>query len=548
MITFGSGLINNFTTWDVLKQISEAKYLSIQYDEEDDKYNIYSVDDIIVYNTVIYKSTVPSPGFIDQINNDSYKSDFESNYKDIVTNQSLSKKSATGVVASASSKGLGGFVPEPTNNPYEPSVDENVSLYVDGEGSLVTRGGVITDEGSFRDDFTQDLYTELTGTVEFINGSDEIIGTDTLFTEELSRDDYVRYSADGYDCWAKVLRVKDNTHAIIDGEYCGSTSSGIGYKTSWIEIANGSGNSFIENSKINLDIGQEANEFVYIKRFADYAPMIQFWRLSVENRYINQTIFFGFRDNIEDPKMLCDIILDGYESNKLLFRSAWNADKEETLVTLPAGLTTDQFIKYKIDVAPDYCSLLINNMLVAKHDTHVPGMYSEMDAVCGIINDGYVENVNKLELDSFYISNQNQVQIANSFSNPIAVITREDQHTLCGKLVTNSTTANQVIVEYLIPENKIFHIIGYRIDCSGGASGSPIKITSDINSIEPDSPGEIDGNIFRLFELESNSSTGDIDFGIPRKVASGGYYVYVTVTPGSALSTIWRANIDFVLR
>jgi len=548
MITFGSGLINNFTNWNTLKAIVAAKLLSLQYDDESDMYTIYSVDDIIVYNTVIYKSTVPDVSFIDQTTNDTYKTDFEDNYKDILTNQSLSKKSATGVVASASSKGLGGFVPEPTNNPYEPSVDENVSLYVDGEGSLVTRGGVITDEGSFRDDFTQDLYIELTGTIDFTNGSDEIIGTETLFTEELSRDEYVKYISDGYECWAKVLRVKDDNHALIDGAYTGSTSSGVGLKTNWIEIANGSGNSFIENSKINLDIGQDSGEFVYAKKFADYAPMIQFWRLSVENRFDNQTIFFGFRDDIENPAMFCDVILDGYDNTQLKFRSAWNTDTELTNIKLPAGLTTDQFIKYKIDVAPDYCSLLINNILVAKHDTHVPGMYSEMDAICGIINDGYVENINNLQLDSFYISNQNQVQITNSFTNPIAVITREDQHTLCGKLVTNTTTANQVILEYLVPENKIFHIIGYKIDCSGGASGSPIKITSNISSTEPESPGEVDGEIFRLFELESNTSTGYIDFGIPRKVASGGNYVYVTVTPGSALSTIWRANIDFVLR
>jgi hypothetical protein len=548
MINFGSGLINNFTTWNIFKEISLHKLLSIQYEEEDSKYTIYSIDDIIVYNTIIYIESVPEVSFIDQETNDLYKLDFENNYKNILTNESLSKKSAAGVVANASSKGLGGFVPEPTNNPYEPSVDENVSLYVDGEGSLVTRGGVITDEGSFRDDFTKDLYTELTGTVEFVYGSNEINGIGTLFSEELSRDEYVKYISDGYESWAKILRIKNDTCAIIDSEYQGSTASGVCLKTNWIEISNGSGNSFIENSKINLDIGQDSGEFLYIKKFADYAPMIQFWKISVDNRFENQTIFFGFRDGIEDPKMFCDVILDGYDNKKVKFRSSWDADVEETEILLPANLTTNNFIKYKIDVAPDYCSLLVNNILVAKHDTHVPGMYSEMDSVCGIVNNDYIEDINKIKIDSFYISNQNQVQVSNSFTNPLAVITREDQHTICSKLITSSTLANQVILEYLVPYNKIFYIIGYKLDCSGGASGSPIKITSNIESLEPESPGDVDGDIFRLFELESNSTTGDIDFSIPRKIASGGNYIYVTVTPASALSTIWRANIDFVLR
>ena len=53
MISFGSGLINNFMSWETLKNISNLKLLSIQYDEEDKQYTIFSVDDIIVYNTII---------------------------------------------------------------------------------------------------------------------------------------------------------------------------------------------------------------------------------------------------------------------------------------------------------------------------------------------------------------------------------------------------------------------------------------------------------------------------------------------------------------
>lgn len=548
MIRIGTGLIHHETTWVNLKDIINQKILELQYVEEPDHYYIYVVDNIIVHSCIIYTGTIPEVTDTTQGQNDLDKDDFETNYKDILTNNSLIKKSSLGVNASASSKGLGGFVPEPTNNPYEPSVDENVSLYVDGEGSLVTRSGVITDEGSFRDDFTNSLITNLTGEIEFVNGSNEIIGTDSLFTEELSRDCYIKYTSDGYESWAKVLRVKDDYHVLIDSEYQGSSASGVGVKANWIEIKNDTGETSILGSKINLDIGTTSESYVYLKKFADYAPMIQFWRLAVNNRVADQEIFFGFRDNIENPNMLCDVILSGTDNTTLKFRSGWNGDIEETEIKLQSGLITSNFLKYKLDVAPDYCSLIINGALVAKHDSHIPGMYDEMDAICGIKNTGTTSQSVKLELDSFFISNQNQIQVVNSFSNPIAIITREDQHTLCGKLTTSSVTSNQVILEYLVPDNKIFCIIGYRINSSGTADAAPIKITTNPSASEPTSPGDVDGEIFRIFNLTANSSTGDIDFSIPRRMAAGGETVYVTVTPTSTLSTVWRANIDFVLR
>lgn len=548
MIRIGTGLVHHETTWINLKSIINQKILELQYVEESNYYFIYVVDNVIVHSCIIYTGTIPEVSDTTQEQNDLDKQDFEDNYKDILTNNSLIKKSSLGVNASASSKGLGGFVPEPTNNPYEPSVDENVSLYVDGEGSLVTRSGIITDEGSFRDDFTNSIITNLTGTLEFVEGSNEIIGSGSIFTEELNRDYYIKYILDGYESWAKVLRVKDDSHVLIDSAYNGSTTTGIGVKTHWIEIKNGSGETFVINSKIDLDIGTDSDGYVYLKKFADYAPMIQFWRVAVDNRVNNQEIFFGFRDDIDNPNMLCDVILTGTNNKIIKFRSGWNGDIEETNIELHSNLTTSSFIKYKIDVAPDYCSLIINGALVAKHDSHIPGMYDEMDAVCGIKNTGTTSQSVKLQLDSFFISNQNQIQIANSFSNPISIITREDQHTLCGKLTTTSVTSNQVILEYTVPNNKIFCIIGYRINSSGTADGAPIKITTDPDALEPNYPGVVDGEIFRIFNLTANSSTGDIDFSIPRRIASGGETIYVTVTPTSTLSTVWRANIDFVLR
>ena len=157
-------------SWTQLKSVVLGRNFKLQYDESDSAYELFAIDDKVVFLTLLFKSSVPDESY-DQTQNDLDLSDFETNYK-IDSNSAIIKTSVSGVAGQAPAKGLGGFVPDPTNNPYQPGPDEIVSLYVDGEGSLVTRGGALTDEGSIRDDFTgSSLEIDLTGTLYFTNGS-----------------------------------------------------------------------------------------------------------------------------------------------------------------------------------------------------------------------------------------------------------------------------------------------------------------------------------------------------------------------------------------
>lgn len=538
-------MINIRLTWENLKYIIDLKHIKLQYVETNDSYDIFALDDQIHYRTIIFIGDVPDDTY-DQVQNDLDKTDFEDNYKD-TSNDNLIKYAATGVFGVAPAKGLGGFVPNPINDPYEPDIDETSALYVDGEGSLVTRGAVLTDEGSFRDDFAGSaLETNLTGTVIFTNGSNVITGAGTAFLTELTRDVYVKATSHDYTNWVKVVRTTSDTSAEIEEGYPGATVSITGHKTFWITTKTNDSDVAVSSSKITLSSGVDATASINIQRFADYSPMIGFWKVSASQRIVNQTIFFGFRDIIDSPSMYCEVILDGTSNTSIKFRSAWNNDEELSTITLPNGLNTSQSLKYKIDVAPDYCGLLVNNILVAKHDNHIPGMYSELTICAGIENSAMVTSTD-VEIDSFYFSNQNLLQISTSFMQPLPTIVREDQHTINGKLTTTLTTSNQTILSYEVPSGKVFHVIGYRIDCDGTSSGT-IKIGRDDVSLEPDSPGVVDGNLFRIFDLNSNSSTGDIDFAIPRKIGASGDTILVVVTPTAALATTWRANLDFVLR
>ena len=78
-----------YITWTELKTIIDSKKLSIQYKEEEYKYIIFSIDEIITYVTEIWKDDTKVDG-IDTTQNALDKTDFETNYKDDA-NQSIIK-------------------------------------------------------------------------------------------------------------------------------------------------------------------------------------------------------------------------------------------------------------------------------------------------------------------------------------------------------------------------------------------------------------------------------------------------------------------------
>ena len=551
-ITINSNVLIT-SNWTNFKEIAYiTKNLPIQYDDDGEMYSIFTFDGgSIAYQCIIWKALVPngiSDGGYTQEQNDNDKYDFETNYKS-QSNKSIIKLSATGVAGYAAAKGLGGFAPSPTNNPYEPDPDELVSLYADGEGSLMTRGAVLTDEGSMRDDFTgNSLYTNLTGTLNFTNGSNLVSGTDTLFTSELSRDFYIKL--DGYNDYYKVVRAPTDTSVYISEPFGSETISSSAKKTRWIELNAGTspGNVSVSSSKVAISSGTSNDCSTILHREGDYLPLLSTWILSVSQRIENQTIFFGLRDGYDDPNMYCDILLTGTDNKKITFRSAWNKDEQLSEISLPSGLNTSQSLRYKIDVSTDYCALLINGVLVVRHDNHVPDPYIDLELCCGIVNSADVSNTN-VAIDTVFFSNQDQVQISSAFVSPIPIITKEDQHTLIGKLITSSTDENQVIISHTVPNDRVLYVIGYRIENEGDLDASVLKIGKNDISSEPSSPGLIDNSLFRVFSLDSRSSTGEVDFGAnPRKLGVGGDVIKVAVSPSGNLRSIWHVAIDFVLR
>lgn len=87
MAVFGQNLILIGKTWTGLKSLSSIRNLTIQFDELEDKYQIFCLEESIVYLCELFKGTVFAGA--DQEENDLNKSDFEINYKEVTNSLPL---------------------------------------------------------------------------------------------------------------------------------------------------------------------------------------------------------------------------------------------------------------------------------------------------------------------------------------------------------------------------------------------------------------------------------------------------------------------------
>ena len=100
---------------------------------------------------------------------------------------------------------VAGYYPDQSNS-YSVGT---ITPSVDAGGSLITRGAVFVDEGSFREEFTgSSLDTLLTGTVTFTNGSTNVTGVGTAFTTEVPKYAFVKKSADSETLYVAVNSIQ----------------------------------------------------------------------------------------------------------------------------------------------------------------------------------------------------------------------------------------------------------------------------------------------------------------------------------------------------
>jgi hypothetical protein len=452
--------------------------------------------------------------------------------------------------------GSGGFYPSFESQFNSTDIAQKNYVSLDSVGSLQTRGTILTDEGSWRDDFSGTaLVVSVTGTVSLTNGSTNVTGVGTAFLTELSRNFYIRQTSHSNNTLTKIARVISDTELELDEGYSGSTSNSSIVKSTWtITDSISTGTLAVSNSIITLNASTTINDKIKLSKSGDYCPLRGSFKLSISQRIINQNIFIGFSNfdnsNLQEVKL----IFSGTSNTTLILQttSSTNAsDIEQTTVTLPYGFSTTQSLRYDITVTEEKCVLFIEGVQVASNNVHIPTAYIPLDLYAEILNGGTAPvSSTSLSLDFISLTNVDRIEIANNFNgNPIPTRISEDIHTISASLTTTATTADQTILSYTVPTGKTLLIKGY--DVSGNltaVNATNVKIGKDTITTENTSPGTSDSNFFRCFYMAGGTNKFH-DFGASAVIfARAGSVIKISVTPSAATSTVWRASLDYILR
>jgi predicted aspartyl protease len=313
-----------------------------------------------------------------------------------------------------------GFIPDPSSH----DAGEKSNFSLDSSGQLNSRSQVLTDEGSFRDDFSgSSLFTNLTGTVTFTNGATAVTGSGTMFLDELTAIQHIKLTSHSDSVIARISKVISDTSLELTEPYQGASGSGTAHKTNWMKDTS-DGNLTVSSSKTQIVSGTANGHVVVLSREGDYLPFILTATLNISQRVANQEIVIGFLDDPYTPEQQAAIVFKGTDTTKVYVRTSFTSDSsdiEEKVFTLPDGDTTNSQHIYQLDVTPTTVSISVNDHILGANTIHLPAPYQTMYVVAKIVNTG-TTTATTLHLDTLHFNNVDQVQLTNAFNgNPSPV-------------------------------------------------------------------------------------------------------------------------------
>jgi hypothetical protein len=394
------------------------------------------------------------------------------------------------------------FSPDPS------SVDSDnpIKIAIDPVGRQETHSTVLTDEGSFSEDFPgSSLYTTLTGTVSFTNGSAILTGTGTTFTSQLKSGDYIKKTTDGETLLVRVDTVVNDEELELETAYAGTTAATTAHKSNWLTYTAGAGSAINVASSTASIVCSTANSAITgIQRFGDYGPYLFQGRFSISQRIANQTLRVGMVSSASaSPGIGAWFEFSGTVNTQVICTSRASTDASEiqqTTITLPNGVNSSQQNRYEINVSNNGVSFVINGTIVAFHTDHIPGPYDTLSLAAYAVNTAVV-TATTLAADYVRFINLNQVEIASSFlgeplrvqqvsSTPPTYSAAIDALNVAGSAtdiftITGSATKvvriKRISLSGWRTANTQFSVIGLRRSTanSGGTSTTPTVVPYD---------------------------------------------------------------------
>lgn len=295
-------------------------------------------------------------------------------------------------------------------------LQNDYNLTLDVFDNLQIRGPVITDEGSFRDDFSgSSLFTTLTGQLKFSNTSTAIVGvSSTIFTSEVNSGFYIRRSAGADSEFVQVDYVQDDAAAFATTNYSGNFNNQTSVISRWKPSVTGGASYSVSGSILSLVSSTASGNIASVQNSGDYGPYVFKTSCAITQRVANQSAIIGFSDNPSSPARQALVKFDGTSNTTVkLVTSSSATEVETTTVTLPNGATTDSQNFYEIDLTDKAVALIINGIVVATNKTHIPATYDVMTVSAAISNSAIVTTTT-LQIEFILWKNMDQLEVASN--------------------------------------------------------------------------------------------------------------------------------------
>lgn len=297
---------------------------------------------------------------------------------------------------------------------YASFLDGTSNLLVDASGRLETHSTVLTDEGSFRDDFIGSSLTTSIGNVAFTNGSTTLTGTG--FFTSLVAGRYVKKSADADSLYVRIMTVDSDTSATTETAYAGTTAAAAAVCANYQPTIGAGGSLAVASSLLSINSGTTSGSSTYLVRGGDYLPYVYQFKAAVSQRIANQVLTLGLSDVQPAPEKGVYIQFDGTSSNTIKCvsqASSAAADIQTTTVVVPT-LNTSAQNSYQISLTNNQASFVVNGKVVATHTDHIPNPYDKLILFNRITNNAVVTNTT-LAIDWQLFYNTDQLEVGSNF-------------------------------------------------------------------------------------------------------------------------------------
>jgi hypothetical protein len=289
------------------------------------------------------------------------------------------------------------------------------TLNVDESGALVTRGSVLTDEGTFRVNFANTSIAVSIGTVS-ISGR-IVTGTGFSTTADVHLKDYFKLDADGESAWLQIESIDSSTQLTLVSAYVGGTSGAASRSLMQPTTAAG-GTITVASGQCTLASGTTTGARAVVGRQLDYAPLVWRSRLSISQRIANQSTRFGLVEFAPTARWYARFRAEGTTNTTLVCESARNptvaptgAEIESTTVTLPNGLTTATLTEYRVEMLTESVRFYIAGVLVAEHTRSLPSQYDVLGSGILLENTGTAASNTNVVIDYITGKNHNKLEV-----------------------------------------------------------------------------------------------------------------------------------------